>query len=193
MWTFGHSILKAWTPACPAGISWLSQSRHARRLSAANVPLTACHVSPYWRSEVEWNDSCGLHRGRKGSNNGGSVAGWREPPKAYEHAKLLFPQTQVFIVMRKLFIFNTCTHCKNFFLMLTFFKSYVPLMSFVHTWMRFWNGSSQTNFVISFLLFLCIWPFCDGKPTHIGKTLFFFLVPYSFAIIILGFVWHSCQ
>lgn len=46
-------------------ISWLSQSWHARRLSAANVPLTACHVSPYWRSEVEWNESFGLCGGQK--------------------------------------------------------------------------------------------------------------------------------
>lgn len=63
-WSFNPE--RVGTQACPAGISWLSQSWHACGLSAANVLLTACHASAYWRSEVERDRSSGLHRGRKG-------------------------------------------------------------------------------------------------------------------------------
>jgi len=97
MKTIGHSILKAWTQACPIGISWLSQSLHAHRLSAVNVPLTACHVSPYWRSEVEWNDSSGLHRGGKKQQQWGKCG--RAAHGGLEHAMLLFPHMhEVFII-----------------------------------------------------------------------------------------------
>lgn len=80
---WGPTVIQSWRlglQACPVGGSWLSQSWHARRLSAANVLLTACHVSAYWRSEVEWNRSSGFHWDGKGRGKSGSVAaGWREP------------------------------------------------------------------------------------------------------------------
>lgn len=98
-WRHSHLGLMGWAQACPGGISWLSQLWFACRLSAVNVLLNVCHVSPYWRSEVEWNHSSAVCKGGKGRVKRGSVvcAGWRELFESRSVPSPLFPHTQEII------------------------------------------------------------------------------------------------